>query len=85
MSMDFNTLHLQVPYLILSECQFTCRLQEDQEAEEEEEDLQQPVFGIGGESRHTIHAKKHFQNPCYHYNLHYYNLTFIITVLKVKN
>ena len=59
----------------------TCRLQEDQEVEEEEEeeDLQQPVFGIGGgwqewratqilhgESRHTIHTKKHFQNLCYH-------------------
>ena len=47
------------------------------EEEEEEEDLQQPVFSIVGrngratqilhsESRHAIHAKKHFQNPCYH-------------------
>ena len=82
----FQYFAFTVSLLYLSECQFTCRLQEDQEAEEEEEeDLQQPVFGVGGESRHTIHAKKHFQNPCYHYNLHYYNLTFIITVLKVKN
>ena len=48
--MNFDTIHLQVPYL--SECQFNLFwLQEDQEAEEEEkeeEHLQQPVFGIGG-------------------------------------
>ena len=55
---------------------------QEAEEEEEEEDLQQPVFSIlvlvavgrngratqilQSESRHTIHAKKHFQNPCYH-------------------
>ena len=45
--MDFNTLHLQVPYL--NECQFTCKLQEHQDTEEEEkEDFRQPIFGIGG-------------------------------------
>ena len=29
-----------------------------------------------GESRHTIYAKKHFQNSFYHYNLHllYFNI-----------
>ena len=50
--MDFDTL--QVPYL--SECRFN--LQEDQEtsavgsdSEEEEEDVQQPVFGIDGRWR----------------------------------
>ena len=49
-SMDFDTLHLQVPYL--SECQLTCRLQQvHQDAEEEEEDFWQPIFGIGGSWR----------------------------------
>ena len=31
---------------------------------------------LHSESRHPIHAKKHFQNSCYHYNLHllYFNI-----------
>ena len=48
--MDFDILHLQVPYL--SECQFTCRLQQEhQDAEREEKDFWQPIFGIGGSWR----------------------------------
>ena len=43
--MDFDILHLQVPFL--SECQFTCRLQQEhQYAEREEDDFGQPVSGI---------------------------------------
>ena len=43
--MDFDILHLQVPFL--SECQFTCRLQlEHQYAEREEDDFGQLVSGI---------------------------------------
>ena len=43
--MDFDILHLQVPFL--SECQFTCRLQqENQYAEKEEDGFGQPVSGI---------------------------------------
>ena len=45
--MDFDILHLQVPFL--SECQFTCRLQQEhQYAEREEDDFGQPVSGICG-------------------------------------
>ena len=64
----------------------TCRLQEDQEtsavgadSEEEEEEVQQLVFGIDvdggtGKAIQTLrselsHTKKHFQNPCYCCNL----------------
>ena len=50
--MEFDTLHLQVPYL--SQCQFNFRLQEDQGVDshkEKEENVQQPVFRIGGSWR----------------------------------
>ena len=43
--MGFDILHLQDPYL--SECQFACRLQQEhQYAEREEDDFQQPISHI---------------------------------------
>ena len=48
--MDFNILHLQVPYL--SECQFTWRLQQEhQYAEREDDYFGQPISGICGSWR----------------------------------
>ena len=92
--MDLDILHLQVPFL--SECQFTCRLQQEyQYAEREEDDFGQPVSeiaAVGGngrttqilrsESRHTLNYT--MLKSIFNYHFHYLNLTFIITALNVK-
>ena len=72
----------------------TCRLQEDEETsvvgsdlEEEEEEVQQPVLGIGGRRRplkgQSIHEsifKTHVSIAVFLY----YTITFIITALNIK-